>query len=48
MSALAIPHAKQTIRALDYASARRVASSVMELDTPEAVRERIRQEKERA
>jgi multiphosphoryl transfer protein len=48
MNAPAIPQVKQTIRALDYASARRLTSSVMEMDTPEDVRERMRQEKEKA
>jgi phosphotransferase system enzyme I (PtsI) len=44
MNAPAIPRAKQTIRSLDYASARTLALCVMEVDTPEDVRERIRQQ----
>ena len=43
MNVPAIPRAKQAIRSLDYASARRLASRVMEMDTPEDVREHIRQ-----
>jgi phosphotransferase system enzyme I (PtsI) len=44
MNAPAIPRAKQIIRSLDYASARRLALRVLEVDTPEDVRERIRQQ----
>ena len=44
MNAPAIPRAKQIIRSLDYASARRLALRVLEVDTPEDVRERVRQQ----
>jgi phosphocarrier protein FPr len=44
MNAPAIPRAKQIIRSLDYAAVHRLASCVMEMDTPEDVRERIRQQ----
>jgi phosphoenolpyruvate-protein kinase (PTS system EI component) len=43
MNPPAIPRAKRIIRSLDYASARALAVAAMEMDTPEAVRERIRQ-----
>jgi phosphocarrier protein FPr len=43
MSPPAIVGAKQIIRTLDYAAARALALAAMELDTPEAVRERLRQ-----
>ena len=44
MNAPAIPRAKQIIRSLDYAAARRLALCVLEVDTPEDVRERVRQQ----
>jgi multiphosphoryl transfer protein len=44
MNPPAIPRAKEIIRSLDYASARTLALAAMELDTPEAVRERIRRQ----
>jgi phosphocarrier protein FPr len=44
MNASAIPRAKQAVRSLDYTAARRLALCVMEMDTPEDVRERIRQQ----
>jgi len=44
MNVSAIPRAKQIIRSLDYAAARRLALCVLEVDTPEDVRERIRQQ----
>jgi phosphocarrier protein FPr len=42
MNPPAVPRAKQIIRALDYASARTLALAAVELDTPEAVRDRFR------
>jgi phosphoenolpyruvate-protein phosphotransferase len=42
MNAPAIPRAKQIIRSLDYASARKLAQSVLQMDTPEDVRRRLR------
>ncbi len=44
MTASAIPEAKQTIRSLDYAAARRLAARAMNMDTPEDVRGCIRQQ----
>lgn len=44
MNAPAIPRAKQTIRSLDYAAARRLAARAMDMDTPEDVRGYIRQQ----
>jgi phosphoenolpyruvate-protein kinase (PTS system EI component) len=43
MNPPAIPRAKQIIRELDYASARALATAAVERDTPEAVRECVRQ-----
>jgi phosphoenolpyruvate-protein phosphotransferase/dihydroxyacetone kinase phosphotransfer subunit len=43
MNPPAIPRAKQIIRSLDSASARAQALAAVELDTPEAVREQLRQ-----
>jgi len=43
MTASAIPEAKQTIRSLDYAAARRLAARAMNMDTPEDVRRSLRQ-----
>jgi len=44
MNPPAIPRAKRIIRSLDYDSARTLAVAALELDSPEAVRERIRQQ----